>query len=190
MNWKVWPARTDYDLGKHQEHSGQKLSYFDPQKQDPETGKNGWRYLPYVIEPAAGATRGLLVYLLDAYAEEQVPDAKGEDASRVVLKLHPRLAPIKVAVLPLVKKDGMPDIARGVVSKFFKEGINARYDEQHAIGKRYRRHDEAGTPFCLTIDGQTSDDQTVTIRDRDTMKQERIRLDDAVSVVRKKLAEA
>ncbi len=180
-------SRTDYDLQKHAEYSGAKLSYFDQQKTNPETGKNGWRYTPYVIEPSAGATRGLLVYLLDAYHEETVKDAKGNDSTRVVMKLHPRLAPIKVAVLPLIKKDGLPEIARDLVSTFFKTGINVKYDEQHAIGKRYRRHDEAGTPFCLTIDGQTKEDGTVTIRDRDTMEQERIKLDDALGLVQKKL---
>ncbi|MED5463684.1 MAG: glycine--tRNA ligase, partial [Myxococcota bacterium] len=174
-------SRTNYDLNKHSEHSGAKLTYFDPQKEDPETGKNGWRYTPYVIEPAAGATRGVLVYLLDAYHEETVLDAKGNETTRVVLKLHPRLAPIKVAVLPLIKKEGMPELARELVSKFFKAGINARYDEQHAIGKRYRRHDEAGTPYCITIDGQTKDDGTVTIRDRDTMNQERIPMAEALA---------
>ncbi|MEE8410351.1 MAG: glycine--tRNA ligase [Myxococcota bacterium] len=182
-------SRTDYDLRKHQEHSGQKLSFFDQQKQDPETGKNGWRFLPYVIEPAAGATRGLLAYLLDAYCEETVTDAQGKEATRVVLKLHPRLAPIKVAVFPLVKKDGMPGAARDLVKKFFNAGINVRYDEQHAIGKRYRRHDEAGTPYCLTVDGQTLEDGTITIRDRDTMKQERIAADEAVPLVQRRLAE-
>ena len=183
-------SRTDYDLKKHAEHSGAKLSYFDQQKQDPETGKNGWRYTPYVIEPAAGVTRGLLVYLLDAYHEETVPNADGEDSSRVVMKLHPRLAPIKVAVLPLVKKEGLPEIAREMVSGFFKAGINARYYEQHSIGKRFRRHVEAGTPYCITIDGQTTEDGTVTIRDRDTMKQERISKDEALQVVQKRLIES
>jgi glycyl-tRNA synthetase len=181
-------SRTDYDLKKHEEHSGQKLSYFDQQKNDPATGKPGWRFTPYVIEPAAGATRGVLVYLLDAYHEEPVPDAKGEDAVRVVLRLHPRLAPIKVAVLPLVKKDGLPEIARDLVSKFFKAGINVRYDEQHAIGRRYRRHDEAGTPYCITIDGDTRTAGTVTIRDRDTMKQERIPADRALEIVQQRLS--
>ena len=183
-------SRTDYDLKKHAEHSGAKLSYFDQQKQDPDTGKNGWRYTPYGIEPAAGVTRGLLVYLLDAYHEETVPNADGEDSTRVVMKLHPRLAPIKVAVLPLVKKEGLPEIAREMVSGFFKAGINARYDEQHSIGKRYRRHDEAGTPYCITIDGQTTEDGTVTIRDRDTMEQERISKDEALQVVQKRLIES
>ncbi len=176
-------SRTDYDLKKHQEHSGTKLSYFDQQKADPTTGKPGWRYLPYVVEPAAGATRGVLVYLIDAYREEEVPDAKGEEATRVVLKLHPRLAPLKAAILPLVKKEGMPEFARKLVQEFFAAGVNVRYDEQHAIGKRYRRHDEAGTPYCLTVDGQSLTDGTVTIRDRDTMKQERIAATAALAVV-------
>lgn len=182
-------SRTNYDLTKHQEHSGTKLSYFDQQKTDPATGKPGWRYIPYVIEPAAGATRAVLVYLLDAYHEEAVPDAKGEDATRIVLKLHPRLAPVKVAVLPLVKKDGMPEIARDIVKRFLKAGINAKYDEQHAIGKRYRRHDEIGTPYCITVDGQTRDDGTVTVRDRDTMRQERIPAERALEIVQARLSE-
>jgi glycyl-tRNA synthetase len=182
-------SRTDYDLQKHQEHSKQKLSYFDPQKSDPDSGKSGWRYTPYVIEPAAGATRGILVYLLDAYTEESVTDSKGKQSTRLVLKLHPRLAPIKAAVLPLVKKEGLPDIARDIVKRFTKAGISARYDEQHAIGKRYRRHDEAGTPFCITIDGQTKEDNTVTIRDRDTMIQDRIPVENAIDVVQTRISE-
>lgn len=180
-------SRTDYDLKKHAEHAGAKLSYFDQQKEDPDTGKMGWRYTPYVIEPAAGATRGLLVYLIDAYHEEDVKDAKGNDTKRVVMKLHPKLAPFKVAILPLIKKDGLPEIARSLVNDFMKSGINARYDEQHAIGKRYRRHDEVGTPYCLTIDGDTKDDNCVTIRDRDTMLQERIPIADAIEIVKNKL---
>jgi len=167
-------SRTDYDLKKHMEHSGAKLSYFDPNKPDPQTGKNGWRYTPYVIEPAAGATRGVLVYLLDAYREETVTDAKGNDSTRVVMKFDPRLAPIKAAILPLVKKDGMPEYARKLSKELLGAGINARYDEQHAIGKRYRRHDEAGTPFCMTVDGESLKGQGVTIRDRDTMEQSRL----------------
>ncbi len=167
--------RTDYDLRKHAERSKAKLEYFDPVEKK--------RFIPYVIEPAAGATRGVLVFLLDAYTEEEVPDAKGDNAQRVVLKLHPRLAPIKVAVLPLVKKNGMPERAREVVEAFFAHGINARYDEQHAIGRRYRRHDEIGTPWCLTIDGQTLEDGTITLRDRDTMEQRRISVEAAVSEI-------
>ena len=183
-------SRTDYDLKKHAEYSGVKLSYFDQQKENPETGKMGWRYTPYVIEPAAGATRGLLVYLIDAYHEESVKDAKGNDTTRVVMKLHPRLAPFKVAVLPLIKKDGLPEIARNLVNNFMKAGINVRYDEQHAIGKRYRRHDEVGTPYCLTVDGESKEDNCVTIRDRDTMKQERIPINDAVKIVKKRLTKS
>ena len=131
----------------------------------------------------------MLVYLIDAYHEESVKDAKGNDTTRVVMKLHPRLAPFKVAVLPLIKKDGLPEIARNLVDQFMKSGINARYDEQHAIGKRYRRHDEVGTPYCLTIDGETKDDNCVTIRDRDTMAQERIPVDKAVEIVQTKLSQ-
>ncbi len=183
-------SRTDYDLKKHSEHSGVKLSYFDQQKNDPTTGKPGWRYVPYVIEPAAGLTRGLLCFLLDAYHEEVGTDAEGGDKTRVVLKLHPRLAPIKVGVLPLLKKDGLPEIARKIVADFYKAGINASYDEQHSIGKRYARHDEAGTPYCLTIDHETSKDGMVTIRDRDTTKQERISIMAALDVVRQRLQEA
>ena len=176
-------SRTDYDLRKH--GPGKKLSYLDQNATDRTTGKPGWRYVPYVVEPSAGATRSVLMFLCDAYDEE--PPAKPGEEGRVVLRLHPRLAPIKVAVFPLVKKDGLPEVARDVVKRFFRAGINARYDEQHAIGKRYRRHDEAGTPFCLTIDGQTREDGTITIRDRDTMKQDRIRIDDAVEIVKKRL---
>jgi glycyl-tRNA synthetase len=180
-------SRTDYDLRRHAEFSGHKLSYFDPNAVNPETGKPGRHYVPYVVEPSAGATRSLLMFLCDAYDEEPAPP--GGEEGRVVLRLHPRLAPLKVAVFPLVKKDGLPEIAREVVKRFFRAGINARYDEQHSIGRRYRRHDEAGTPYCLTIDGQTKDDGTVTIRDRDTMKQDRIPIDGAVRTVRERLAE-
>ncbi|MDI7267550.1 MAG: glycine--tRNA ligase [Myxococcota bacterium] len=179
-------SRTDYDLRRHAECSGQNLSYFDQTVVDPQTGKQGRRYVPYVVEPSAGATRSLLMLLLDAFVEEPPPE--GTDEPRTVLRLHPRLAPVKVAVFPLVKKDGMPDLAREAVRRFFRAGINARYDEQHSIGRRYRRHDEIGTPFCLTVDGQSLQDGSVTIRDRDTMKQDRISLEEAVRVVEEKLA--
>ena len=130
------------------------------------------------------------MYLMDAYTEETVKDAKGNEATRIVMKLHPKLAPIKVAILPLVKKEGLPEIARKLGNELFELGINARYDEQHSIGKRYRRHDEAGTPFCITIDGQTKEDKSVTIRDRDTMKQERIPLANLKEIIQKRLSEA
>jgi glycyl-tRNA synthetase len=180
-------SRTNYDLTQHSKHSGSKLSYFDQQKNDPETGKVGWRYTPYVVEPAAGLNRGVMALLLDAYCEEGGQDAEGGDKTRVVLKLHPRLAPIKVAILPLVKKDGLPDLARSIVAKFFKAGINASYDEQQSIGKRYSRHDEIGTPYCITVDHQSLEDGMVTIRDRDTTKQDRIKIESALEVVAERL---
>ncbi len=176
-------SRTDYDLSKHAESSGVKLSYFDQQKKDPKTGKNGWRYVPYVIEPAAGLTRAVLCYLLDAYCEEKGTDAKGQEKTRVFLKLHPKLAPIKAAVLPLVKKDGQPERAREIVKKFQIEGLNVRYDETQSIGKRYAKHDEIGTPFCITVDNDSLADGTVTLRDRDTCDQKRISVDEAIASV-------
>lgn len=180
-------SRTDYDLTKHSEESGTKLTYFDQNKNDPGTGKPGVRFLPYVIEPAAGLTRAVLAYLCDAYSEEEGVDADGAVKTRTLLKLHPRLAPYKVAVLPLLKKEGMPDVARSIASQFFKAGMNASYDEQQSIGKRYARHDEVGTPYCLTVDHQTLEDKTVTIRDRDTTKQDRISIDEALSIVRRRI---
>ena len=180
-------SRTDYDLKAHSEGSGKKLNYFDPEAEDPETGKKGWRYVPHVIEPAAGATRGLLAVLCDAYDEEPA-DAEGKGA-RTVLRLRPHLAPIKAGILPLVKKDGMPEVARRIVEEFNAAGINAKYDAQHSIGKRYARHDEVGTPYCLTVDGQTQEDGMVTIRHRDDRRQERIKVEAAVDVVRQALAD-
>jgi glycyl-tRNA synthetase len=183
-------SRTDYDLTQHQKESGAKLSYFDQQKVDPATGKPGVRYLPYVIEPAAGLTRACLAYLCDAYAEEEGTDAEGENKTRVLLKLNPKLAPYKAAVLPLLKREGMPDVARKIVADFYKAGVNASFDEQQSIGKRYSRHDEIGTPYCLTVDHQTLSDQTVTIRDRDTTRQERISVDRALEVVKARINES
>ncbi len=182
-------SRTDYDLKKHAEHSGTSMTYIDNSKPDPEKGKPPYRYTPYVVEPAAGATRTVLMILLDAFRYEEKPraSAKGEVEKRRYLKLHPRLAPYKVAVLPLVKKDGMPEKARELVQKFFNAGINARYDEQNAIGKRYARHDEIGTPFCLTVDGDTLNDGTVTIRDRDTTEQERVPIEEAFGEIQRRL---
>jgi glycyl-tRNA synthetase len=128
-----------------------------------------------VIEPSAGADRATLAFLCEAYCEDTAPDENGKDAARVVMKLHPRLAPFKAAVFPLVKKDGMPEVAQKLYRELKKE-FNVFYDDKGAVGRRYRRQDEAGTPFCLTIDGDTLKDQTVTIRDRDTLKQRRIAL--------------
>ncbi len=180
-------SRTDYDLTQHENRSGQTLQYVDQEKADPKTGKKPWKYKPFVIEPAAGATRAVLVYLLDAYHEEDRRTAAGELETRTVLKLHPRLAPIKCAVLPLVKKDGMPEKAREILAALLKAGINAKCDEKNSIGKRYAKHDEIGTPWCLTVDGQTLVDGTVTIRDRDTTVQERIPAAEAVARVKARL---
>lgn len=165
--------RADFDLRQHMETSGKDLQYFDDQESDPDRR----RYLPFVIEPSAGADRAALAFLCDAYAEE---DVRGE--TRTVLKLAPRLAPIKAAVLPLVKKDGMPEKAIALY-RALGECVNAFYDEKGAIGRRYRRQDEAGTPFCFTIDGETLADGTVTVRERDTLEQQRIPLEGAVRYV-------
>jgi glycyl-tRNA synthetase len=152
--------RTDYDLGNHQEHSGKKLEYFDPASNE--------RFVPYVVETSAGLSRTLLVVLADAYDEEEL-----ENETRVVLRLAPSLAPITAAVFPLVKKDGMPEIAEKLAADL-RGQFNVLYDVAGSIGKRYRRQDEAGTPFCLTIDGETVENGTVTVRDRDTLEQERV----------------
>ncbi len=153
--------RTDFDLKRHEEYSGKSQKYFDDQLKE--------KYIPYIIETSAGASRSFMAFLIDAYNEEEV---KGE--TRVVLKFHPRLAPIKVAIFPLVNKDGMPEIAREIESDL-RPFMRVFYDSKGAVGRRYRRQDEAGTPFCVTVDTQTFEDDTVTVRDRDTMEQ--IRLD-------------
>jgi len=158
--------------------SGKDLRYFDEETKE--------RYIPHVIEPSAGADRATLAFLCEAYSEDMVPDDSGKPAERLVLKLHPRLAPIKVAVFPLVKKDGMPQIAENIYREL-KPHVNVFYDEKGAVGRRYRRQDEAGTPYCLTVDGQTLTDQTVTLRDRDTTKQERIPLAKIVEEIRERL---
>ena len=156
--------RTDFDLGRHMKASGKDLRYFDAQEPDPDRR----RYLPYVIEPSAGADRATLAFLCDAYTQDLVG---GEP--RTVLKLHPRLAPIKVAVFPLIRKAGMPERALELY-RALRRRFNAFYDEKGAIGRRYRRQDEAGTPFCVTVDGDTLDDGTVTVRQRDTCEQVRV----------------
>jgi glycyl-tRNA synthetase len=153
--------RTDFDLGRHQEYSGKRLEYIDPGV--------GERFLPYVVETAVGVDRTVLVLLTDAYHEEVV---EGEE--RVVLRLHPRVAPIKAAIFPLVKKDGLPEIAQGLMADLRRAALPVFYDEAGSIGRRYRRQDEAGTPWCVTVDGQTAEDGTVTIRDRDTLEQVRV----------------
>jgi glycyl-tRNA synthetase len=167
--------RTDFDLRRHQEYSGKKLEYVNPFDRDR-------RYLPYVIETAVGVGRTVLAALADAYHEEEV-----EGETRVVLRLHPRLAPTKVAVLPLVRKDGMPEFATRLYDAFRAAGIPSFYDDSGAIGRRYRRQDEAGTPFAVTIDGQTAQDHTVTVRDRDTLQQGRVATDQVLGYIRERI---
>ena len=171
--------RTDYDLKKHSEYSGKDLSYFDPETQE--------RFVPFVVEPAAGADRAALAFLCDAFEEETLTNSKGEEEIRTVLRFHPKIAPIKAAIFPLVKKDGMPEIALAIFNDLQKKGINSFYDQTGAIGRRYRRQDEAGTPYCVTVDSQTLEDQTVTIRDRDSMEQTRIASDKLIDFLMEKL---
>ncbi len=158
--------------------SGKDLSYFDDITRE--------RFVPHVIEPSAGADRAVLAFLCDAYHEDEVPDEDGKPRSRTVLKLHPRLAPLKVAVLPLVKKDGMPEIAIDLYRKL-KAHMPAYYDEKGSVGRRYARQDEAGTPWCLTVDGQTLTDGTVTLRDRDSLTQDRVAVAEVVDLLRDRL---
>ena len=165
--------RGDFDLGRHQEFSGKKLEYFDQAENQ--------RYLPYIVETSAGADRVTLTLLVDAYREEQV-----EGETRVVLGLHPSVAPIKAGVFPLVKKDGMPELATTLYHELRRE-VACFYDDSGAIGRRYRRMDEAGTPFGITVDGETLAARTVTIRHRDSMQQERVGLDRVGEYIKGKL---
>jgi glycyl-tRNA synthetase len=165
--------RTDYDLTQHAKFSGERLEYFDQ--------ASGERYVPYVIEPAAGVGRSMMAFLLAAYDEDVI-----EGETRTVLRLHPRLAPIKVAVLPLSKKDTLTPTAREVLG-LLQPQFQTDYDETQSIGRRYRRQDEAGTPYCVTIDFETLDDRAVTVRDRDTLAQDRVSIDKLVDYLRERL---
>jgi glycyl-tRNA synthetase len=176
--------RGNFDLTQHAEFSGEKLEYFDQ--------VSGERYVPHVIEPAAGADRATLAFLVDAYDEEAVPGAAGDKAgnateTRTVLRLHPRLAPVKVAVMPLVKKDGQPELAREIYEDL-RGMMQAEYDEGGSIGKRYRRQDEIGTPWGVTIDHQSLEDSTATLRDRDSLAQERVKIDELGAELQRRLA--
>jgi glycyl-tRNA synthetase len=166
-------SRTDYDLKKHAEFSGKDMTYFDDETRE--------KFVPYVVEPSAGVDRSALAFLCEAFQEDEV-----EGEKRTVLRFHPRLAPIKVAVFPLVKKEGMPEKARAIYDAC-RRRFASFYDEKGAVGRRYRRQDEAGTPFCVTVDGQTISDNTVTVRDRDTLRQERISADHVVAYLHEKL---
>jgi glycyl-tRNA synthetase len=181
--------RGDFDLKQHAEFSGEKLEYFDP--------NTGERYVPHVIEPAAGADRATLAFLVDAYDEEVVLSTTADggtagqdgkpDETRTVLRLHPRIAPVKVAVMPLVKKDGQPELARKIYEDL-RGRMQAEYDEGGSIGKRYRRQDEIGTPWGVTIDHQSIEDRTVTLRDRDSLAQDRIKIEELAAALEKRLA--
>jgi glycyl-tRNA synthetase len=160
--------RTDFDLSTHQERSKVDMTYLDQE--------SGERFIPYVIEPAAGVDRGMLTFLMDAYAEDEAPDAKGKLEKRTVLRLDPRLAPVKVAVLPLSRNADLSPKARDVAA-LLRKRWNTEFDDASAIGRRYRRQDEIGTPFCVTVDFDSLEDQAVTVRDRDTMTQERVGID-------------
>jgi glycyl-tRNA synthetase len=157
--------RTDYDLKTHMEHSGKDLSFFDQ-----ETGE---RYVPYVIEPAAGLTRAVLAFMLSAYDEDQAPNTKGGVDTRVVMRFDRRLAPVKVAVLPLSRDADLSPKARDIAAEL-RRSWTVDFDDAGAIGRRYRRQDEVGTPFCVTVDFESLQDDAVTVRDRDTMAQERV----------------
>jgi glycyl-tRNA synthetase len=159
-------SRTDFDLSSHEEFSGKKLQYFDPERQE--------NYVPYVLETSIGLDRLFLAVFSNSLQEETLEDG----SSRTVLRLPAVVAPTKVAVLPLVKKDGLPDIAKSFVDEL-KWDMTVAYDEKDAVGRRYRRQDALGTPFCITVDHQTLEDQTVTIRYRDSMAQERLTLPEA-----------
>ncbi|MCA0308930.1 MAG: glycine--tRNA ligase, partial [Actinobacteria bacterium] len=164
--------RTDFDLGTHSKHSGTDLSYFEQ--------ATGERYLPYVIEPAAGLTRSLMAFLVEAYTEDEAPNTKGGVDVRTVLKLDPRLSPVKAAVLPLSRNADLSPKARDLAAQL-RRIWNVEFDDAQAIGRRYRRQDEIGTPFCITVDFDTLTDDAVTIRERDTMSQERVALDQVQS---------
>jgi glycyl-tRNA synthetase len=169
--------RGDFDLTQHQTFSGKKLEYFDP-----ATSK---RYVPFVVETAVGPNRTLLAILVNGYREEGV---EGETEGRVVLGLLPALAPIKTGVFPLVKKDGMPEMAKKIADDL-RPSFSVFYDDSGAIGRRYRRQDEVGTPFCITVDGESAAGNSVTVRDRDTLKQERVSVDALRDYIVKRITE-
>jgi len=172
-------SRTDFDLSQHEQYSGKKLRYFDPEKNE--------SYVPYVVETSIGVDRMFLQVIAASYHEEEVTGANGEKDIRTVLRIPPALAPVKLAVFPLVKKDGQPEKAREIIDNL-KFDFNCQYDEKDSIGKRYRRQDAIGTPFCITIDHQTEQDNSVTIRYRDTMEQERIPVERIREIVAEKVS--
>ena len=184
MGWKELEGvhnRSNYDLTRHQEFSGKDMQYIDQ-----DNGNE--RYIPFIVETSAGLTRQLLMVLCDAYDEEKVADNGNEDDWRTVLRFHPALAPVTVAVLPLMKKDGLAELASDIRNEL-KEDFVTDYDQAGAIGRRYRRQDEAGTPYCVTIDYDSKEDGTVTVRDRDSMEQKRIHRSELASYLRTQIRE-
>jgi glycyl-tRNA synthetase len=171
-------SRTDFDLKQHQEYSGKKLQYFDPDRNE--------SYVPFVIETSIGVDRMFLQVISAAYFEEELKKEDGSTDIRVVLRLPSFLAPVKLAVMPLVKKDGLPEIAVKIVNEL-KFDFNCQYDDKDSIGRRYRRQDAIGTPYCITIDHQTPTDNTVTIRYRDTMEQERVTIERLKDIIAEKV---
>jgi len=200
--------RGSYDLGQHQKHSGKDLTYFDEEAWERDKAGFGtgsfkawaakpenaeaianYQFLPHVIEPSAGADRFTLAVLCEAYQEDKLPNEKGELEERIYMKFHPRLAPIKAAIFPLVRKEGMPEKAQALYRELKRDFLVA-YDDKGAVGRRYRRQDEIGTPFCITIDGDTLKNDTVTIRDRDTSKQRRVPMKEVAAEIRAALVPA
>jgi glycyl-tRNA synthetase len=171
-------SRTNFDLSRHEEFSGKNMKYFDEQTKE--------RYIPYVIETSVGASRSCMAFICNAYHVEKAPTAEGGEEERTVMRFHPRLAPIKAAVLPLVNRDGMDELARKLATDMQKR-FKVFYDDSGAIGRRYRRQDEVGTPYCITVDSQTLTDRTVTVRERDSMQQQRINLDSITSWLTERL---
>jgi glycyl-tRNA synthetase len=171
-------SRTDFDLGSHEKYSNKKIQYFDPESNE--------SYTPYVVETSIGLDRMFLQIISAAYTEEILAKEDGSEDERVVLKLPPALAPVKLAVLPLTKKDGLPEKARGIIDEL-KFDFNCQYEEKDSIGRRYRRQDAIGTPFCITIDHQTLKDNTVTVRHRDSMEQDRVTIDSLRETIRERV---
>ena len=172
-------SRTDFDLGAHQELSGKKIQYFDPETRE--------SYVPYVVETSIGLDRMFLQVITAAYEEEELTKEDGSKDTRILMKLPPVLAPVKLAVLPLTKKDGLPEKARAIIDQM-KYDFNCQYEEKDSIGRRYRRQDAIGTPYCITVDHQTLEDNTVTIRSRDTMEQERIAIEKVHEIITDKVS--
>jgi glycyl-tRNA synthetase len=170
--------RTDFDLSTHAKHSGQDLSYFDQERSE--------RWVPYVIEPAAGVNRSMMAFLVDAYSEDEAPNAKGGVDKRTVLRLDPRLSPVKAAVLPLSRNADLTPRAKELATEL-RASWNVEFDDAGAIGRRYRRHDEIGTPYCITVDFDSLEDQAVTVRERDTMQQERVAIDQVQTYLAQRL---